>query len=326
MNHKITKISNDSEIIKSINRSLELLKSGNLEDAVLSFETVLKCRYSDLTAESGIKCAKYWIPRMNKFNVMKNGYEKGKALIEEWKKFENFILSLRNIQQKVITQLMYFVYNEALYSFKDDLNENKIIDIETLFLVADSYKKIGDYKNAIKYFEEILSLDKSNSNTMALLADCYALIDETKRAKVIFREAFFIDPSSINLDSLESELIKMIIEKTKEILHNDIDLNYWIPIYGRALNILNIYRELLPIEYGKIKKEIFYLEKKYYEETVKDLFFTARLLNCYFWVYDYNLIKNSDKKELTEIEGKIKEISEDIYSIFVKNQNYHTGD
>jgi len=323
MDHKTNKISNDSEIIKSVNRSLELLKIGNLQDALFSFEEILKFHYSDLIAESGIKCCKFWIPRIHRFSSVEDGLQKGKLLIEEWNKFEVFIQSIKNIQQKVVNQLMCFIYNEALVSFKKDLINNKIVDIETLFIVAKAYKKMGDYQNSISYFEKIIECDRNNSQVLAELADCYALIDEIKKAKILFREAFFIDPSSIDIKSLESELIQKIIQKTIDNRISKGDLNYWIPVYAKVFNIFNIYRDLLPIEFGKLKQEIFYLEKNF--NLSEDGFYKARLLNCYFWLYDYYQIKKSDYKDLVDIENKIKNISIEIYSIF-KNQFYHTGD
>jgi tetratricopeptide (TPR) repeat protein len=316
MNHKITKITNDSDNIKSLNRSLELLKTGNFEESLLIFEEMYKLHYPDTIVEVGIKCCKYWIPKLNKYNSMKEGYEKGKLLFEDWKKFESFINNLKNVQQKIISQIIYFIFNKALESFKKDLQDSKIVDIETTYMIALSYKKIGDYKNAITFFEDILNIDKNNSNTMAELADCYALIDETKKAKILFREAFFIDPSSIELNLLESEFIKLLIDKIEERKLPENELNYWIPVYGRILNVFNVFRDLLPIEFGKLRQEIFYLEKNYVNNEKSENYFKARLLNCYFWLYDYNLLKSVEKEIILEIENKIKNISDEIYSLF----------
>ncbi len=309
------KIEDDNELIKSINRSLELLRYGKFEEALDSFYFILKSNYLNSTAESAVKCCKYWLARMNKINHINESYEKGKSLFNEWKKFENFTKSIKNIQNKVITNIMFFIFNTALDAFKKDLRKDRLPDFETIFIIALSYKKIGDFKNAIKYFEESIKIQNDSSNIIAQLADCYALIDQEKKAKLLFREAFFLDPSSIELDLLDSNIITYIITKMIESNILKKELVYWLPIYGRILNIFNIFRELIPSEIIKINKEISYIENNYNNQIEKDNCLKTKLLNCYFWIYD----NNKNKNDLVLIENKIKNISEEIYITFKNN-------
>ena len=311
------KIENENNIIKSTSRSLDLLRYGKFDEALNSFYLILKSNYSNYIAESGIKCCKYWLSRINKINQIDENYEKGKTLFKEWKKFENFTKSIKNIHKKVITNTMFFIFNTALDAFKKDLRKNRLLDFETSFIIALSYKKIGDFKNAIKYFEESFSIQNDNSNIIAQLADCYALIDQEKKAKLLFREAFFLEPSSIELDLLDSNIITYIITKMIESNISKKELNYWLPIYGRILNIFNIYRELIPTEILKLNREISYIEKNFKNQIEKDNCLKTKLLNCYFWLYDNN---KNNKNDLTLIEEKIRNISEKIYIIFKNNK------
>lgn len=315
MNQKYIK--NEVDNIKFMNKSLDLLKNGNFLEALNNFNELLKNHYSDAIVDSGIKCCKYWIPRISKFEFMKDNSLKGKTIIEEWKRFENFIGSLKNIEEKVVSNIMYYIYNLALQSFKKDLHENKIIDIETTYFIAVSYKRIGDYDNSIVYFQDILKNDSHNSNAMALLADCYALVDEDRKSKLLFREAFYIDPLNIDFNLLESDIISTIKTKTEEFKIPKEEINYWIPVFGRVYGIFNIYRELIPVELGKLKQEIFYLETNH-DKFRSDVFYKPRLLNCYLWIYDYCLIK-SDKTSLFSVEEKIKDISPELYDILKKD-------
>ena len=148
--------------IKVMNKSLDLLKNGNFTEALDNFNELLKNHYSDTIVDSGIKCCKYWIPRISKFEFMKDDCQKGKTIIGEWKKFEIFISSLKSMQEKVVSNAMFHIFNLALQSFKKDLLENRLIDLETTYLIAVSYKKIGDYRNSIVYFQEILKNDPHN--------------------------------------------------------------------------------------------------------------------------------------------------------------------
>jgi tetratricopeptide (TPR) repeat protein len=317
MNQKNAKISGDSDIVIDINSSLDKLKTGDFENALVSFENILRNQYSNSIAESGIKCCKYWIPRLSKFSKLKDNFEKGKSIYYEWIKFESFICSLKNIHKKVINNIMYFIFNFALRSFKNEKEHNKIYDYNTLFMIAVTYKKIGDYYNAIKYFEESLAFEKNNPNCIAELADCYALIDEIKKAKVLFREAFYIDPLSIDINLLESEMIQSIILKIEKLRINNSEIKYWIPIFGRVFDFFNVVRKLMPIELGKLEQEIFYLKKKYNEEK-KDVKIITRLLNCLLFLYDNLKLKEKNIKQLDLILLDIKNVSENVFNLLLK--------
>ncbi|MBN2544920.1 MAG: tetratricopeptide repeat protein [Spirochaetes bacterium] len=319
MTFKNEKIKNDLDLVNLINSSLDLLKIGEFNRAIISFNNALKQNYSNLIAESGIKCCKYWIARLNKFNNLNESYKKGKTLLEEWFKFENFIQTIKNIQSKVTTNIMHFIFNTALDEFKKVKLENKIFDLDITFNIALCYKKIGNYTEAIKNLAEAMSYENDNSNVMCQLADCYALIDEEKKAKLLFREAFFIDPSSIELNLLDSNIINYIIAKIKDYKISSNEINYWIPVYGRILGILNIYRELLPIEAAKIKKEILSIENNFGSTLDDDNILKSKLLNLCLWYYDFVKYYKKDKSDLSEIEYKIKNTSEHIYNIFFKN-------
>jgi len=316
MTLKNEKIKNDVDLVNLINNSLDLLKIGDFNKAIILFNTALKQNYSNLIAESGIKCCKYWIARLNKFNNLNDSFKKGKTLLEEWFKFENFIQTIKNIQSKVTTQIMYYIFNAALDEFQKVKTENKIFDLDTAFNIALCHKKIGNYTEAIKNLLEAMSYENDNSNVMSQLADCYALIDEAKKAKLLLREAFFVDPSSIALNLLDSNIINYLITKIKEYKISSNEINYWIPVYGRILGILNIYRELLPIEAAKIKKEILSIENNFSLTLADDNILKAKLLNLCFWYYDFVKIYKKDKIYLSEIEYKIKNTSEHFYDIF----------
>ena len=51
----------------------------------------------------------------------------------------------------------------------------------------------------------------------------------------------------------------------------------------------------------------------------KDNFIQAKLLNLYLWLYDYYNIKNTNKDKILEIENNIKNLSQNIYELLIKN-------
>ncbi len=314
-----TSSNNDNEFIKILSNSLEMLKGGRLNEALDGFLS-LKGNLShqaDEVVNSGIKCCKYWINKFDQINKNEGtDYEKGITLIDELQTFEKNHL---NENKKVMNSVISSVLLKVIGLLKEDLGLGLNSDsVKSVYLIALSYKKIGDYKNAIKYLEEVVSKDKNDANAIALLADCYSLISEADKAKVLFREAFFIDPSIIDLTKLESNLILSLLSNMKVYDFKYEDLVFFIPVYGRVLGFFNVYRELFPVELKKIENEIFVLESAM-KDTVDNNQKRARLLNCYLWLYDYYTIKKSEESILL-IENKIRNISVEIYEYLKKQK------
>ncbi len=301
--------------------SFEALRVGDFETAQSIFGAILKSDYSNSVAESGMRFCKHWSGRFVKIVQVNNDLDKAKKLIDEWMEYLKFTEKHKGIHSRVKSCGLYLVFNTALKCLLRYQKDNRTNDNHLVFLTAVCYKMIGDYEKAINGFEQCLEHSKNDANSMAQLADCYASVDEEKKSKLLFREAFFIDPQTINLDIIESAIVSATIEKTKE--HNEplAALRYMIPVYGRIYNILNVCRDMLSIEIGRLEKEIFAAEKIVLAQSVnKNPQLTARLLNCYFWMYDYLMIRNNDKYKILEIESSIKSVNEKIFDLFIKNR------
>ena len=296
------------------------MKKGSIEEALECFSLILKKRYNDNIAESGIKCSKYWLVRLSKYTLMKEGYDKGRYLFDEWKKFESFYKSLKNVNLKVINSLSFFIFNSALEQLNKDNRINRLMDTELSFMIALAYKKIGDYKSALTQFEEVMTADINNSNIICQLADTYLLVDKVDRAKLLFREAFFIEPVGIDISLIDSNIIHNLISKIIEKKIEKEEINYWIPVYARIYGVFNVFREIIPVEFGKINQEIFFLESAVKDEISYNNTMTARLINCYLWLYDYFRLQKRDDEKRQEIEKKIKNLSEDIFILLKNNE------
>jgi tetratricopeptide (TPR) repeat protein len=319
MSYKNTDFSNSPESTLTASDALDLLREGDFKGAQESFTLLLQQNHANSIAESGIKCCKYWIPRIQKIETTPGGFQKGTLLIDEWKKFESFQKSVKSISAKVVSSIMFFIFNHALETLIQDMNRTTMVDSQTLSLIAFSYKKIGDFKNAVQYFSEALQSESHNSYIMAQLADCFALIDDERKAKILFREAFHIDPSSIELELLDSNIINSIIIKMREHGVKQKDLKYWLPVYGRVFNVFSIMRELIPVELARLKQEIFQLEKDLQSGANRhESWLQAQLLNCYLLLYDYGQHSNNTEMVIS-ITGKIHVVSDEIYQILINN-------
>ncbi len=311
----------ETEVQSPLVQSVEALRCGDFEKSLELFSGILKSDYSNEIAESGVRFCKHWISRSQRILLLKGDFEKGKSLIDEWSNYLSFAKHNKGIHPKIKAGGSYFVFSSALRYLNKYITENSINDPAGLYMLAISYKKIGDFETAIKSFEKCLQADNTNSNAMAQLADCYALTDEEKKSKLLFREAFFIDPYSIVVNDIDSGIISAIVSKIKEFGEPASLINGFIPVYGRVFNLLNIYRDLISIEIGKLEKEIFSLERLFLNQPPdKRGVAVPRLLNCYFRLYDYLIYRNNDKYKVMEIEQSIKNVSEKIYDLFIKNR------
>ncbi len=315
----------NSELEKSISSALDLLKSGDFAQAQSVFSYVLRLRYDNEVAEFGIVTCKYWRVRYEQARSIREGIEQGSYLFEQWQKFEEFYKTRKRVCTNVVDAVMCCVYSWALEQFNKDLSAKKNSNVKLIYMCAMAYKKIGDYNNALQSFGQCLKIDDTDANVMAQLADTFMLIDKAQQAKLLFREAFSIDPEMVQLDQIECEMIKNLVQTVmrNEPSSDETLIKYWMIVYGWLNGELDCYRELTSGEVSKIKNDIRIIERDIDLSRNYDGFLVAKLLNKYFWLYDYYKLQNPNPNRLVEIENKMKKYSYNIYIIF-KQYNQET--
>lgn len=315
---KTENININSELEKSISSALELLKCGDFAQAQSVFSYVLRLRYDNEVAEFGIVTCKYWLARYEQVQRIREGIELGSYLFEQWQKFEEFYKTRKRISTNVVDAVMCCVYTQALGQFNKDLSAKKNNNIRLIFMCGLAYKKIGDYGNAIQCFQRCLKIDDTDSNAMAQLADTCMLIDEAEQAKILFREAFSVNPEMIQLDQIECEMIKSLMSTVikNEPSSDETLIKYWMIVYGWLGGELDLYRELTSGEVSKIKNDIRIIERDIDLSRNYDGVLVAKLLNKYFWLYDYYNLQNPNPNRLVDIENKMKKYSYNIYITF----------
>lgn len=93
--------------------------------------------------------------------------------------------------------------NEALNAFLQILEKHKGNSIEpgTLYRIARNYEKLGDYKNAVTYYQQILDLHKDSFYTDEALffsAEIYRKqLNDTEKAKSYYEKVVLEHPDSI---------------------------------------------------------------------------------------------------------------------------------
>lgn len=323
------------EKISSLMHSVEeCLKSGDLEKAKSLLGECLALDFNDKTVAKSLMNVDFWIERKARFQHENGYYDRGIYLLHHWKVFISFSKGEKDNSEsdELIYPLKYWVFNQALQNFKEasahasglsDITSDSqtaattgLDDPDFLRKIGFCYKNLGDYSTALEYLETAMSYRSECASLMAEAADCYALVNELKISKLYFREAFFIDPQSVDILSLESILIKKLVERVQEMWSNEKQMKEWIPVYGALYGVFNMKRELKALEVVKLKQSITTLEHQIDDKEENRDIVIPRLINHYFWLIDYYMSVRDSKDRIEDILRKINKINPSIYELY----------
>ncbi len=295
------------------------IREGLFTEAEEQLESALEIDYENTEVLSTLKCCKFWKERLPRLNEVHEDRERGEYLLRQWRAFQEFLPRMESPIERELFVLRKWVFGTALVSFKRVARSNEEPEADLLLNIGRCYKLSGDFEKALEYLEAAGRKRREDAEVLAEIADCYALVDETKAAKAFFREAFFINPQKIDLPFLESGLITRLIARVRDLGYAETVLKEWIPVYGVLLGVLNVKRELRPLEYGKLKQSIYSLEKRIHEGEAgsEQKSLIPRLLNRYFWLIDHYVNAHENREWVEEVLNKIKMIDERIYTQYI---------
>jgi tetratricopeptide (TPR) repeat protein len=298
----------------------DLIDRQSLDEAIGRIEPVLGLHFDNEELAAVLKCAKYWKDRFLSIQRYPSGYEKAEYLLGQWKGFPAFVERIGGTPERCTAAFKTLVFRAALAIYESlvDVSVTGIKDGDILMRIGRCYKSLGEYDKALRHLDAANRIKKENAGILAELADCYALVGEIQISKAFFREAFFINPEAVDLDSIESAMIRRLVDKLRQMGMEGPALAQWLPVYGVLFNVLNIKRELRPIEYGKLRQSIYTLEMDMRDNPQKKEEALARLINHYFWLIDhYRMTKESGEK-IDEVLLKIRELSPSLYDEYTK--------
>jgi len=149
------------------------------------------------------------------------------------KQYHDFLAQFDKVYDGWQYAMRGYIFSTALSFFSDLLGDGvNRHDPGLLLLVGRCYKGLGNYDEALKYFEQAIRFNRENAATLAELADINALLAETRAAKALFREAFFLDPGKVEYLFLESEMILRLWNKVAAIGFKEDEVCEWIGVYG----------------------------------------------------------------------------------------------
>lgn len=303
----------------NLRKALVFLEQGNPVEA----QKLLGSLFEDYLDSPELiytnRCCTFWTDSINRLKSVDDSYEHSEKLLLEWKTFQNFISREEETYEPALYAVQKGFFSNALKTYEKFLDEKDSIQRADMHRKAGiCYKKLGDFENARTFLMEANNIRPEQGAVLAELADCYSLCGEDRYGKVLFREAFFLDPESIDLDFLDSELIKWLIEKTKEKGFSGKPLLYWIPVYGVLYGIFNVKRELTSQEFGRLRNDIFAMENEIKDPSCNEEILIPKMFNSYFWLIDHYVLTHAGTAKINEILLKIKILDSSIYEMYIK--------
>ncbi len=309
----LVKKERNSEIDDLLSRSYHLFEAGDFSGARTLLDEAHARDFEDREVRSALRACGFWAERMRNLDALDDDGTRGDYLRRQWKHFaDRYSKGLEHPMQEGADRLKKCVLGRAIDCYSRRSASGN--DTEAYLQAGRCQKALGRYEDCIAAYEEALSGDgRTDSRVLAELADAYALIGETKAAKVMMREAMFLDAGSIEQDEIASPLFRRLIERTGTAVDpNGPDFREWLPVYGEIWGVLDVSRELSPVEYGKLKQSIYALKNEIADGDVHKCL-TPRLINRYFRLIAYYRSAGTDRTAIDEALIEIKLLSPSIY-------------
>jgi len=302
-----------SDIRKLINESYQYFETGDFTRAGDLLDQAYAVDFENSEVRSALRACGFWAQRLQRLEGLGTDADRGDYLRRQWRHYESsYRTGFEHPLDEGSARLKRWVCNTALkYYLK---HASVYSDSEALLQAGRCRKALGRYEESIATLEEAVRMGGSNdSRLLAELADTYAMIGESQPAKVLMREALFLDAGSVELDEILSPLFRRLIERLeKERDKGDPGFPEWLPVYGSIWGVLDVKRELSPVEYGKLKQRIYALKNEIADgDKLGKL--TPKLINHYFRLIDHYQLSNAGRPAIDEVLMEIKLLSPAIY-------------
>ena len=296
------------------------LKEGDLNSACSLIANILEDNLENEDVKCTYTAIVFWKEKFS-ISFMKHSlFERGEYLFSQWKLFLSYMKKYDEKFEFVIYTLKVCMFKMIIDLYTEAIRINDFSNKTELYRkIGLSYKVLGNYERAIEFLQYASTLESSNSKVLAELADSYAMCGDERLSKVYFREAFFKDPENIEEDFLESDIIRSVINKLKDMRFSGAELLVWLPVYAVLWRLFTVKRQLKAIELGKLKQDIFLLENMIKDKNNKNIRLDVpKLINSYFWLIDYYSQDGSNKSKIDEILLRIKLLNEDVYNQYIR--------
>ncbi len=319
--------SNPASYEAQFNYALELHKNKNLDSALIYYKKALNIDPSK--EETYINLAQIYIDKKD-YKSATDICQKGLMILPNSKSLNQYLADIKNYGASEKYDLATKLFNEKQY--QKALNQYMQIQDKTPevnMAIASCYWQMNDFKNANKYYLDILTSDPNNQDALINSAYAYNSLNDLNNAKIQANKLLALNPN--NQDAIN--LIKGIEDSETSNAINDVIAKYEAGDYNTSLNLANKYLTKKPDdEYGLYYKALNLDElkktndaQKIYKQLItKHPDFAPAYYSCAVNLdnaqkYDEALknyekflsLKNNEKDEMTEFSSsRIKELKD----------------
>ncbi len=303
-----------SDVRDLINRSYDCFETGDFTGARSLLDQAHALDFEDSEIRSSLRACGYWQQRTLSLEDISGFEARGDYLRRQWRGFDKgYRTGFSHPFKEGGARIKKWIHETALDLYMRQVDETGGSSI--LLKAGGCLKALGRYEQSIATLERALrEAGDSDARLMAELADTYALVGEMKASKVLMREVLFLDAGAVNLDEICSPVYRRLIDRVSDEKNRD-DESFveWLPVYGAIWGVLDVRRELSPVEYGKLKQAIYALKSEMADGDEQRRM-TPRLINHYFRLIDHYQSTGTGRAVIDEAMISIKMLSPSIYT------------
>ncbi len=304
------------EFSKEETSIFQYLKTGRWSDVEqIAFSMDDNASFRD----SVLKVTKFWQKRLELFTYTDEST--GLNLFKEWDIFVEFCGEYSVSDVNVFLATKSYVLKKVIDFLTKASREKDNTSREILVYLAYAFYEADVINSAVDTLEFILGRfqEEKDARVYTLLGDLYAEIypeHHPKRdlAVIMFNELFLKCADTVEIDNIEYNDINKLIQGIRADLFPENEIKYWIPVYGYLYGGLTVRRNLKYEEYRQLQELIVYLESEIREQD-QTATLIPKLINVYFWVFDYYVYQMKALAGAMQIYRRVLELFALLYHV-----------
>lgn len=298
-----------SEIIELKKNIYNLLRNGDFDNSEKLVLKGMDLDINDNEFEQILKIIKFWNNRKELFTFDENNSH-GEKLLNEWENFVKFYNENKIDLNRVLLSIKEYVFKRIIDILIEEYKLSPVSDREKLILLGHAFYEIGILDKAQETLEYALSIysEDDDPRIYLLLSNIYLENNDEELAIVMLNDAFLKYSQYINLESINYPVIIKLKEKIEKDGFKEDELLEWIPVYGYIYGGLTIRRKIEYKEYMLLKDKIIDYESTLKIDKKSKEVLVPRIINFYFWVFDYYVYQINAFEAATKVIKRVLEL------------------
>ncbi len=305
-----------SDYSKEEKSVLQYLKSGRWSEAE---QIVFEMEEQQGFCDDVLKTTRFWQKRQDL--LVYTDENTGVDLFKEWDQYVRFCIEYNIKDHRVFLAAKSCILKKVIDFITKASREKDNTSKDLLVYLSYAYYEAEIYDRSIQTLEYILGRfpEENDARVYTLLGDLYNTVyakDDPRRDKAIimFNELFLKCPDTVDLDNIDYSDIEKLAQAARSDLFPENEVKYWVPVYGYLYGGLTVRRNLRYDEYKKLQERISDLECDVREKEKTEIYI-PKLLNTYFWVFDYYVYQMKTPGGAAQIVKRVFELFAMLYAL-----------